>query len=98
MDCLFTDKEGDAMRIYMKEMQAHHLNPIMYVSPVFDLVSAGIVSMSSTVCVTPSVPISTHNGFTGQYYGVPVYVFDGLDTHTCCIMPNISYEKSSLSF
>jgi len=90
MDCLFTDKEGDAMRIYIKEMQVHHMNPIMYVSPTFDLVSAGIVSMSSTVCSTPSIPISPHDGLTGQYHGIPVYVFDGLDIHTCCIMPQIN--------
>ena len=90
MDCLFNENETKAASLYIKELQAKGFHPIMYVSPDYDFAKAGLISIN-TMAVPPdsviSVKLNKENGFTGVYHGIPIFVFNGLDSHTCCIMP-----------
>ena len=91
MDCLFHEDETKAMGLYIKELQAKGCEPIIYVSPDYDFVNAGLIKIAGCMPVTQkaitSATLNIRNGFTGVYYGTPIYVFDGLDSHTCCVMP-----------
>jgi len=82
MDCLFTDKEVKEMLIYAEELRSKSLHPLMYVASDWDFVNSSWTSAFTTV-----PPIHHDNGCIGTYYGMPVYSFDGLDSHTCCILP-----------
>ena len=90
MDCLFTEKETKAMNMYINEIRAKGYQPIVYVSPDYDFVDAGIMKMAGApASPTKGKPIefNMEQGFIGVYTGVPIFVFDGLDSHTCCVMP-----------
>ena len=85
MDCLFTDKEVKELLIYAEELRSKNLHPLMYVSNDWDFAN----SSWTTKFITTSLPPVHHdNGCIGAYYGMPVYAFDGLDSHTCCVLPD----------
>ena len=85
MDCLFTDEEAREMMIYANELKANNLSPVIYAAPDWD-----VVNSSWTVKYTPPPLGYNPNGYIGMYYGMPVYSFDGLDSHTCCVLPNFN--------
>ncbi len=82
MDCLFTDKEAKEMLIYMREMQNQNIQMQIFVAPDWDLAHS-----SWTTKYTHPPAVWATEGFIGTYYGAPVYVFSGMDSHTCCVMP-----------
>lgn len=88
MDCLFTDKEVKEMLIYAEELRNKDLCPLMYVASDWDFANSSWISTFATV-----PPVHHDNGCIGAYYGIPVYAFDGLDSHTCCILPNFNDIK-----
>jgi hypothetical protein len=90
MDCLFTDKEVKELLIYAEELRSRDLQPLMYVSNDWDFVNSSWTAAFSTI---PSSPIYHNDGCIGSYYGMPVYAFDGLDSHTCCVLPNFNDIK-----
>ena len=85
MDCLFTDKEAREMILYANELKAQNLSPVIYAAPDWDIVNSSWTITDTTV---PSVYNTI--GYIGMYYGMPVYSFDGLDSHTCCVLPNFN--------
>ena len=87
MDCLFNDNEVKEMLIYAKELQNNNLHPIMYVAQDWNFVNS-----SWTSAFAPPLPTHHNNGCIGAYYGMPVYAFEGLDSHTCCILPNYNEQ------
>lgn len=82
MDCLFTDKEAKEMLIYVREMQSKNIQTQIFAAPDWD-----IVNSSWTTKYAPPPVVCATDGFIGMYYGIPVYVFSGMDSHTCCVMP-----------
>lgn len=84
MDCLFNDNEASEMLIYAKELKAHNLSPMLYVAPDWD-----IANSSWAIEIAPPSSVNYNlDGYIGTYYGMPVYVFSGLDSHTCCVLPD----------
>lgn len=90
MDCLFTDKETKELLIYAEELRSRDLQPLIYVSNDWDFINS---SWTALYTKTTSSPIHHDEGCIGSYYGMPVYVFDGLDSHTCCVLPNFNDIK-----
>ena len=85
MDCLFSDNEIKEMLIYADELKAREITPMIYAATDWDPIYS-----SSTASLAP-IKLSNKQeskGYIGMYYGMPVYTFDGLDSHTCCIMPD----------
>ena len=92
MDCLFTDSESAATINYIKELKARGFEPIVYAGPHWDVFGGSWTRMIPWEDdITDSTEIE--NGLVGNYYGAQVYMFDGLDEHTCCVLPNFNNIK-----
>ena len=99
MDCLFNENETKAMEVYIEEIRTKGYNPIIYVSPDYDFAKAGLIKINPSAVPlnsVVSVKLNIENGFTGVYYGAPIFVFDGLDSHTCCVMPQNNHIPFSV--
>lgn len=85
MDCLFTDKEFQAMDVYIKMIhESLNKKAIIYASPDFQFYQQNSwLNMQAF----SSMDINNGFGFLGMYKGADVYSFNGMDTHTCCIVP-----------
>lgn len=84
MDCLFSDNEEKEMLIYANELKAYNLSPVIYASPDWNIFTS------------PRAIDISENGFVGMYYGIPIYTFNGLDSHTCCVMPHPKFFKGEM--
>lgn len=82
MDCLFTDKEVKEMLIYARELKERNLDPVIYAAPDWNVINSSWTSKYIDIPIT-----YTNEGEAGMYYGMPIYVFEGLDSHTCCVLP-----------
>ena len=87
MDCLFHDDEQQALHCYISELQARNIEPMVYAASDFDFHIAEIINMSTKSCIQP---INLKDGYIGKYKGVPVYTFDGIDSHTCIVVPDFN--------
>ena len=81
MDCLFTDKEIVALDNYIYELGETKCDRmILYLSPDFNIDT--LRSWPTWGSYTPA------KGTIGVYKGARICVFDGLDSHTACLMPD----------
>ena len=80
MDCLFHDSEQQALDCYIEELRAKQITPMLYIAPDFDF---PIINMHSSSKLA-------EDGYVGKYEGTSVYIFDGLDEHTCCVLPDFN--------
>lgn len=80
MDCLFRDDEQQALDCYIEELKAKDISPMLYIAPDFIFSKIGMCSNSTL----------TEDGYVGRYEGTPVYIFNGLDEHTCCVLPDFN--------
>ena len=85
MDCLFHDDEQRALEYYIEELHSKKINPIIYAAPDYDFFKTGIMAISNT---PESIP--EPKGYVGRYTGIPIYVCDGLDSHTCIVVPDFN--------
>lgn len=82
MDCLFTDKEKIALDNYIDELGEVKCDKmILYLSPDFNIDTLMPVFW-------PWESYTPAKGTMGVYRGARICVFDGLDSHTACLMPD----------
>lgn len=83
MDCLFHDNEQQALDCYIEELQQQqNFNLIIYAAPTYEF--------HLSVNDFSSISIGQTSGYLGKYKGIPIYIFDGLDEHTCCVLPDFN--------
>ena len=91
MDCLFRSNEMKAMQCYIEELRDNQIEPIIYMSGDFDFINSGMLQLINNKFEdTDDFKLDySSSDYIGKYKGVSVYIFNGLDDGTCCVLPKI---------